>query len=276
MIPFWKVQSAGNDFVLLLEGDVPTSTNRCELAAKLCDRKYAIGGDGMLVLGLGDCSTLEMYNPDGTPDFCGNGLMSAVKFAQIAFANELTQILHGGRLVPVHHAQDCRVEVEIGSATFDPAAIPTIEGVPELFECALPGVEGLPLVSVVQTGSAHAVVFVDKLPCDDEFLRLSPLVEHHAWFPERVSLMWVQPVSETRLKMRIWERGAGETLGCGTGSAAAAVVYMRKYGFGGLLEIANPGGVITCSAQNWSSGLSLGSVPTVVFSGHVDLSQIVR
>lgn len=85
--------------------------------------------------------------------------------------------------------------------------------------------------------------------------------------------MWVQPITNAQLKMRIWERGAGETLGCGTGSAAAAVVWMRKISQGGVIAVENPGGVITCAATDWTTRLQLGSTPTVVYSGAVELSR---
>lgn len=273
MTRFWKVQSAGNDFVLVLDSDIPFLLNRCELATRLCDRRLSIGGDGLLILKLDDEPALEMYNPDGSPDFCGNGLMSAAKFAQAVCGHELTQVWHGGRRLKVRSESDGRIEVEIMAATFDPASIPMVDGSSEIFESVLPGVEGLRPISVVQTGSAHAVVLVDALPSDEEFFRISPLVENHSWFPERVSLMWVQPISNDRVKMRIWERGAGETLGCGTGSAAAAVIWMRKTNQGGLIKIENPGGLITCAATDWTSNLRLGSIPTLVYSGMVTLSR---
>jgi diaminopimelate epimerase len=111
--------------------------------------------------------------------------------------------------------------------------------------------DGTLTVSALSTGSTHAVTFVETMPDDAEFLTVSDEVEVHPLFPERTSLMWVRRDSETHLTMRIWERGAGETLGCGTGACAAAVAARRKGLIGPSATVASAGGDLTVT---WDAG----------------------
>jgi diaminopimelate epimerase len=120
-----------------------------------------------------------------------------------------------------------RVTVEMGEPRFAPADIPMrVEGA-EVRDYPLPVGDETVRVTALSTGSTHTVLFVDALPDEETFQRLSPLVENHPLFPERTSLMWTQVESWARLRIRIWERGAGETLGCGSGACAAAVAAQR-------------------------------------------------
>lgn len=267
-IPFAKVQSIGNDFVLFRAEDVAGRALPA-LSEHVCRRHFSIGSDGMLVLGQ-DANRLHlrMFNPDGSEDFCGNGLRSAAWFAaQEGWFTGDISVLHLGRRVAVHVGEDGLVSSSFGPASFAPESIPSLG--PELFESLLSG-PGFELrVSSLSTGSAHTVAFVEKLPDDDTFLRVSPLVEHHPMFPERTSLMWTQILSPSEIIMRIWERGAGETLGCGTGSVAAAIAYLRREDRGGTVHVHNPGGVLAVSADSWSSEITTRARAEVVFRGEV-------
>jgi diaminopimelate epimerase len=119
----------------------------------------------------------------------------------------------------------------------------------------------------VTTGSAHYVALVEELPGDEAFFALSPAIETDPMFPERVSVMWTQAVSDRRLKLRIWERGVGETLGCGTGSSAAALVWARSKGLLGEFVVENPGGELKVALAGYDAPIASVSRPRIVFDG---------
>jgi diaminopimelate epimerase len=131
-------------------------------------------------------------------------------------------------------------------------------------------VDGQPLSlfgSALTTGSTHVIIKTAALPDDDSFRSISATIEHAPSFPERTSVIWVKVDQPGFLSVRIWERGAGETMGCGTGSAAAAADYMRRSGRAGKVIVKNPGGILTVSAERWDSALTIEGTASQVFEG---------
>lgn len=262
-LAFTKFQTIGNDFVTVHQSDV-VGLDLPALAVQLCRRHFSIGADGLLVVqpdprGL----RLRMFNPDGTEDFCGNGLRCAGWLAhQSGWVGDTFEIEHGGRWIPAT-VRENGVSVILPPASFEPDLIP-INGDPEQL---LYGIQG----TAVSTGSTHFVAFCDALPQDEEFFQTSPLIEHAAMFPERTSVMYTQVLSPRHLKLRIWERGAGETLGCGTGSVAAAVVWSRRSGETGEITVTNPGGDLLVHVDHWTLPVRSTSRPAAVFQGEVCL-----
>jgi len=264
-LPFWKTQTIGNDFVLVRLQDLEAH-DLPETARRLCERKHGIGSDGLLAVAPAPWGLeLRMFNPDGTEDFCGNGLRCAGWHGHLeGWVGQEFETLHGGKRIPTKVFPDGRVEVTLPPADFHPESVPVLsEG--EFIERAVQGLIG----TAVSTGSAHFVVLTDRLPGDEEFFGISPLVEHDPLFPEHVSVMYTQPVSDHHLKLRIWERSAGETLGCGTGSTAAAVVWARKNGIGGEVTVSNPGGDLVVKLEDWRSPVVSVSKPQRVYQGTV-------
>jgi diaminopimelate epimerase len=234
-LPFTKMQGVGNDFVLVdgrADGDLDWSV----LAAEMCDRNTGIGADGLLVLDstqLADIM-LRMYNPDGTPDVCGNGLRCIARYAVerglVPGDTLRVATLAGVRSARAHRSESgeiVSVTVSMGTPRFDPPSIPMRVPLERVYNypLAFDTQRALP-ITALSTGSTHAVTFVEQLPEDDRFFEVSPLVETHPLFPDRTSLMWCHVEEPSRLRMRIWERGAGETWGCGTGACAAAVAAL--------------------------------------------------
>lgn len=269
-LPFTKVQSIGNDFVLIeaFEGaDYPA------LARELCARSFGIGSDGLLVLDPGPPLALRMFNPDGTEDFCGNGLRCAALYARERGFTTGDQIhIHQlGRVITIHfEGDDIRTEFDPG--TYDPPQVPT--------SASDPMVDGLIQVGgreyrghAISTGSTHLVIPVDELPGEDEFLEVSPLLEHHSLFPERTSIMWMRVLEPGHIQLRIWERGVGETLGCGTGSTAAAIAYCRRTGYSGDVRVDNPGGTLIVSLGNWHDRPQILGRAELVFTGRARVAS---
>jgi diaminopimelate epimerase len=131
---------------------------------------------------------------------------------------------------------------------------------------------GMPLSlfgSVLSTGSTHTVIPTAAIPDDETFASVSAKIEVDPKFPERTSVIWVQRVALKHIKIRIWERGVGETQGCGTGSSAAAVDLLRRTGDGGTVQVDNPGGTVWVSAEAWNRELTIRGMATTVFAGHI-------
>ncbi|MFZ4506389.1 MAG: diaminopimelate epimerase [Fimbriimonas sp.] len=279
-LPFLKVQSIGNHFPLVFLSDVAAgqvdgadlTPVLAKLAVDLCREHFGVGGDGLLALGQeGADLRLRMFNPDGTEDFCGNGLRCAAWVAhQKGWVGESFVIQHQGRSVPCSVKGDT-VLTTLGLASYDPADVPHT-GWGEWFNLSIwQGMDGgVPVNlfgSALTTGSTHVILPTFGLPDDEIFASISPKIENDARFPQRTSVIWTAEVEPGVLQVRIWERGVGETFGCGTGSSAAAADYMRRRDRGGPIEVRNPGGTVRVLAQAWNKPLTLEGTAQVVFAG---------
>lgn len=273
-LTFWKYQSVGNDFVIVHENTWQTLPKRgvdtTRFVQVACDRKIGIGADGVLVVSQVDGEVnLRMFNADGTEDFCGNGIRCCASQAfDLGWVGEDFTIVHFGRRVQCH-VGGTQISTELGLASYDPAMIPTCAP-SELFQAPLLMPTGEKLeISTLSTGTAHTIVHVPDLPNDELFFAASPLIEHHELFPERTSVIWCEILSEHHLKVRIWERGVGETLGCGTGSAAAAADWKRRTGVSGPVNVTSKGGHLKVFAEMWDAPLTITGQAHEVFSGSI-------
>lgn len=283
-IPFWKMQSIGNDFPIVHLSDV-VGQNLPALAIKLTNRRLSVGGDGLLVVGMeeGDVR-LRMFNPDGTEDFCGNGLRCAAQHAaDQGWVGDQFAVRHLDQVVRSTLVEG-KVQSVFGPASFDPAKVPHLY-VGEAFDRTIWSglVGGYPLSlfgSALSTGSTHVVIPTGSLPDNSSFFSVAPLIENDEHFPQRTSVIWAQETAPMKLKIRIWERGVGETMGCGTGSMAAAVNYLRLKNAiapvpaGYSVEVTNPGGVVTVKTSSWFGNLTLEGVAKTVFTGTVAVPDV--
>ncbi|MCH8274302.1 MAG: diaminopimelate epimerase [Armatimonadetes bacterium] len=266
-LPFHKYVSLGNDFVLIGESDVPGG-GLDELARKLCDQRLGVGSDGLLVFYTDDDrARMRMFNPDGTEDFCGNGLRCAALHARRqGHTGDSITILHGGSEIHITFAVGGWIDVLLPAPSFEPKLVPLADGVGELFDREV-AVEGRKVrLCALSTGTTHTVVLRDGPPSDEEFAEVSAALENHAWFPERTSVIWAWDEGPKKIRIRIWERGVGETLGCGTGSAAAAACRFRKNPNLLALEVINPGGEAAV-ARGAVGGILVSARARHVFSG---------
>ncbi|GMV35550.1 MAG: diaminopimelate epimerase [Fimbriimonadales bacterium] len=243
-----RVSSVQNRF-LLVDLRETEARDWSALALDVCwgeDRTRA-ECDGLLVFEAGEPLHLRMFNPDGTEDFCGNGLICTGAYAWLtgAVLRQQFAIRHGASEIPISLKVDTDQPIAVTVALPEPSrlasAIPIALPDPLPAEVVLPG---FPYpIRPVSTGTAHSAIIVHSLPSDAEFEALSRQLENHPAFPERTSVEWVQPLAPGSVRIRIWERGVGETLGCGTGSAAVAAV---TYGLlhQGDLCVASKGGVL--------------------------------
>ena len=233
-LAFTKMHGCGNDYVYIV-ADRTRPADPGALARRLSDRRFGIGGDGLIMLCPSKSADvrMEMYNADGSRgEMCGNGIRCVAR---------LHYELSGGRKNPIVVDTDCGPKTIALKVNDSRAVAATVDmGEPILEGREIPvdrdgRVIDFPLevggreyrITAVSMGNPHCVVFVEDESIfgldDAEFARLGVKFEHHPFFPRRVNTEFILPLSRKRLKMRVWERGSGETLACGTGACAAQV-----------------------------------------------------
>ncbi|MBC8066633.1 MAG: diaminopimelate epimerase [Chlorobia bacterium] len=270
-IPFWKFQAIGNDFPLFHASDLD-EVDLSELAISAANRQFGIGGDGILVMKpLGENrAELRMFNPDGTEDFCGNGLRIAARHAfDEGWTGAGFTLVHRGQDVPSQVLPNGQILTTIGTASYAPSEVP-VNRPTELFDDVVAVVDGKEIRgSSLSTGSTHTVIPVDVLPSDDEIASLGSQLEYLPIFPDRTSVIFAKEIAPNELQIRIWERGVGETLGCGTGSSAAAADYLRRRDAGGKVLVQNPGGEISVSMDAWDRPITVQGEASLVYRGNL-------
>ena len=224
---FVKMQGAGNDYIYFdcfggEPEDIPA------LAVRLSDRHKGIGGDGLVLICRSDVADakMRMFNADGSEgNMCGNAIRCVGKYLydeNVCRKEELSVETKSGikylRLY-TENGKVKRVRVDMGKADFDPKSLPVLlEG--EAVDRPVKIAGGLHRITCVSMGNPHCVLFEDPDGADLE--RIGPLFENDPLFPERVNTEFVKVIGKNALKMRVWERGSGETMACGTGACAAA------------------------------------------------------
>ena len=266
LVPFVKTQTVGNDFVLVRSEDI-AGLEPSDVAIKTGDRHFGVGHDGLLVVSP-DRGNLKLrfFNPDGTEDFCGNGIRCAALYAFVEGWCGAEFVIHQlGRKIPIL-VKDGVVTSTMPGADLTPEQVPVCADAPFIDE-EVQGVKG----TAVSTGSTHFVAFVDELPETPGFERVSTKVENDPVFPQKTTVMWTRVDGPKELSVRIWERGVGETLGCGTGSIACATVHSMKTGETGSILVKNPGGNLRIEVEGWDRPVKVSSRPQRVFEGEVEI-----
>jgi diaminopimelate epimerase len=254
---FVKMQGCGNDYVYVDLFHEKVTGDLSKLAVAIADRHFGVGGDGLILIcpsERGD-ARMRMFNADGSEaEMCGNGLRCVAKYVYdhgIARKEHLKIETGRGILtvdLEVQGGKAKRARVDMGEPILEADKIPTLLASNPPIEQTIrytrePG--GTLVVTCVSMGNPHAVTFVDELT-DDLVHRVGRLVENHEIFPRRINVEFVKVNSRTDAHMRVWERGSGETLACGTGACAVGVAGMLTNRFdrkvtlhllGGDLEI---------------------------------------
>ena len=253
---FTKMEGAGNDYIYVdarsLELDWP------ELSRKISDRHFGVGGDGLILIensGIADLK-MSMFNADGSQgEMCGNGIRC---FAKYAIEREIVppptrglavETLAGVRTVVPSYDNGSIIgaRVSMGPPILKPADIPVaLEGglAPPVLNHPF-AIDGFNLpLSFVSMGNPHAVTFIDQPVAQFPLHAVGPQVEHHPIFPRRVNFEIVNVDGPGKLTARVWERGSGETMACGTGACAIAVAARLSGHCGDAVDITLPGGVL--------------------------------
>ena len=280
VLHFTKMHGAGNDFVVLdgLRDELPPIA---PLARRLCDRHFGIGADQLLVVracqGSDADFRMEIYNADGSQvEMCANGIRAFFKYLRDhghTDADELGVVTLSGVVRPRWAGPD-RITVDMGLPVLAPAKIPTTlaSGDGPVLDVPL-DVAGEELrVSCVSMGNPHAVIFVDD-PETAPVERWGPLVEQHPAFPNRVNVEFVRVRERSRIEQRTWERGTGETLACGSGACAVAVVSMLRGVTDRRVEIALRGGSLEIVWPRDDAPVEMTGPAAEVFSGRIPLGS---
>ncbi len=274
---FIKMQGTGNDYVYV-DAFREKVADPVALSQTISHRRFGIGADGLILIkpSPGVDAEMEMYNADGSKsEMCGNGLRCVAKYVHDTYApgKNSFQFLTGAGLRgatitgrdAAGHAET--VQLDMGVPVFNGRDIPTTFDEPQVLRKTIE-ISGRKLeFSAVSMGNPHCVIFVDDVasfPVEE----IGPKLEHHAWFPHRVNVEFVQVLSASEVIQRTWERGSGETWACGTGAAAVSVIG-RKLGLtGDKLTIHLTGGDLLLEYSGEGSVLMTG--PAVeVFRGEI-------
>jgi diaminopimelate epimerase len=277
-LPFVKLHGTANDFVYV-DARQGFPGDPAALAPRLCDRRRGIGADGLILLlpptnGEADCR-MVIYNADGSrAEMCGNGIRGLAKFVHergLVQANPLRVETDAG-VMRVSAALDSgrvsRVTVDMGIPEWSGRVIP-VAADGEVVERALVVGDRTYAVTCLSMGNPHCVVFVDDV-AGLALADIGPRFERHPFFPRRVNTEFVRVAGPSRLEMRVWERGAGETLSCGTGACAAAVAAARTGRTGRQVAVALPGGELEIDWRADGHVLMTGDA-VEVFEGRVEV-----
>ncbi|GAB4487021.1 MAG: diaminopimelate epimerase [Thermodesulfovibrionales bacterium] len=228
-ISFTKMQGLGNDFVVLDNRD-GSLKGFSGLSKRLCDRRFGIGADQVLVIENSDKADFRMliYNADGSEvEMCGNGIRCFAKYLWDRGISD-RQVLAIDTIAGIIRPEKAgdMVSVDMGEPVLDGRKIPVdLDGPVKDYPLAVGGRTFE--ITCISMGNPHAVIVIEDLE-RFEVSFYGPLIERHPLFPNRTNVEFIQPVDRTHLRMRVWERGAGETMACGTGASAAAVAANLK------------------------------------------------
>ena len=227
---FTKMHGLGNDYVYV-NGFQEKIENPSEVAKYVSDRHFGIGSDGLILINPSEVADfeMEMYNADGSRgEMCGNGIRCVAKYVYDYGLTDQTQIsvetLGGIKYLDltVQDGKVALVKVDMGSPILKPECIPIrAEGDIVVNEPIVAGRIEYRMTGV-SMGNPHAVVYMDQIQ-DLDIERIGPLFENHERFPNRINTEFVKFIDRHTLEMRVWERGSGETMACGTGACAVAV-----------------------------------------------------
>jgi diaminopimelate epimerase len=286
-LEFTKMHGAGNDFVVLDGYSKPLSLNGAQVRA-LADRHFGVGADQLLLVEKPDIEGVDfkyrIFNCDGGEvEHCGNGARCFVKFVRDRGLTSKTsvrvQVHHGVIVLTMQENGD--VVADMGRPEFDPALVPfdakglqgRTEGADTLWPLAVHGETRW--VSVISMGNPHAVQIVADVE-NSPVLTEGPVIENHARFPNRVNAGFMQIVNRGAVKLRVFERGAGETLACGTGACAAVAAGIRRGLLDSPVQVQTHGGVLTIAwdgAHNAAAPLFMAGPATTVFEGEIELDS---
>lgn len=278
---FTKMQGIGNDYVYVncFEETVKFPS---ETAKFVSDRHFGIGSDGLILIcpsEVADCK-MVMYNSDGSQSqMCGNGVRCVGKYIHDKGLTDKTTVtvetLGGIKILDLHLSSGTvdSITVDMGAPVLDARSIP-VKSDKDTFIAEPVEVIGMEYsLTAVSMGNPHAIVFVEdtdglNLP------KLGPLFESHELFPERTNTEFIQVLDRHTLKMRVWERGAGETLACGTGACAAlvAAVLTGKSERKALLKLL--GGDLEIEWDEKTNHVFMTGPAAFVFEGEIDISHI--
>ena len=262
-IKFSKYTGAGNNYIFVDGREINHNWN--DLAKSISDKNFGIGSDGLIVLDKSDIADFEMimFNADGSEgEMCGNGIRCMARFAEDVEVikpkqgNIKVSTKAGIKIINPYYENNImtKASVDMGAPIFDPTKIPVLQDTIE---------NGIPIVNFnykdlslklycVNTGVPHCIAYIDEPVYNFELEKIGPLVEKYEKFPQKVNFSIVNK-KENKYIVRVWERGSGITLACGTGATAVAAISKKLNLFDDVIHMNFPGGDLTCNCSKKSS-----------------------
>lgn len=230
---FTKMEGLGNDYIYVdcMAGEPASDWEN--LSIRMSDRHFGVGADGIILIMPSKVADfrMRMYNADGSEGkMCGNGSRCVAKYVYDNGLTRKTEVtletLAGIKVLKMHLGADGKVDtvtVDMGEPILTAAEVPALSASERMVEENLPTAKhGDFAVTAVSMGNPHGVIFVDEIT-DELVLGAGPELERHSAFPDRANIEFVKVIDGETVQMRVWERGSGETLACGTGACATAV-----------------------------------------------------
>jgi len=269
---FWKMHGLGNDYIVIDNRDEKIASKKpAELAIRLCERRFSVGADGLLLVynsKVGDVK-MRIFNADGSEaEMCGNGIRCFAKYCyenNIVPKQEFTVETFSGLKrvwLTLQQEEVNAVKVDMGSPNWERSSLPMV-GHGAFIDENLKVDGKVFKVTCLSMGNPHCVIFVDKID-DFPVKQIGPKVENHKAFPKRTNVGFVQVLNPYELKVRVWERGCGETLACGTGTCAAVAAANKLGKVGNKVTVHVLGGDLQVEV---AEGLFLSGAAEKVFEG---------
>jgi len=234
-IEFSKYHGQGNDFVII-DASGSDITLAEEDIRSICDRHFGVGADGIIMVKPSESQDFYMdyYNMDGSKaEMCGNGIRCMSGFISDKGLSDKRNLnidtLDGVKAISMEEGGKSDISVDMGEPVFDPELIPVDIDMEEVFNYKVNIADRELNINCISMGNPHCIIALDKasdfnnIPLDT----LGPMFENHELFPNKTNVEFIKPLTEDSIQMRVWERGVGETLACGTGACAAGVCAIR-------------------------------------------------
>lgn len=286
------MQALGNDFVVIDDMDSKLKKLK-HLAQKLCDRRFGIGADQLLILSHSDKADFGMriFNGDGSEvEMCGNGIRCLGKYIwdhilrcdESAFAKKYCQTIDSidvetpAGIMTVYKRQDL-FKIKMGQPVFEPLQIPVNTAqLPKkpvkssILQFPIKLKNSAFKINCVSMGNPHAVIIVKDIQ-SVPVKEYGPLIENHKLFPNRTNVEFIQIMNQSNIKMRVWERGAGETMACGTGAAASAVASNMLGLTGRKVTVHLPGGKLLIQWSAKDNNVYMTGPAITVYYGRIEI-----
>lgn len=273
---FTKMQGIGNDYVYVNCFQEKVE-NPGELAVRVSDRHFGIGSDGLILIKPSEEADfrMEMYNADGSEGaMCGNGIRCVAKYVYDYGLTDQTSLSVETKSgikyldLTIEDGKVCQVRVNMGAPELEPRKIPVVSDKERVIDQPIEVQGRIYHMTCVSMGNPHAVVYLDdvkNLKIED----IGPEFESHSCFPDRVNTEFVRVVDEHTVEMRVWERGSGETLACGTGACAVAVASILNGYVNGEVTVKLLGGDLKIFWDEKENLVYMTGPATVVFDGEI-------
>lgn len=279
-IRFTKMHGCGNDYIYIngAECGIPAQ-DKPELVQRLSDRHFGIGGDGVIFINPSDEADfeMEMYNADGSrAEMCGNGIRCVAKYVYDKGLTDRTQIsiVSAGKIkyltLTVENGKVSMVRVDMGRPELTASLIPVVSEHDQAVDEEITVDRNVYRMTCVSMGNPHAVVFADNV-ADLDLTKIGPHFEQHERFPKRINTEFVRVIDRHTVEMRVWERGTGETLACGTGCCATAVACVLNGKTEADVTVKVLGGEIRIQWDREADTVFMTGPASTVFEGEIDL-----